>query len=680
MSVSGEGDAAPLDVDAFLAPRGAGSDLRFIVCGSASDGKSTLLDRLLRDSKSVSDHRPPAPEAGSRTYGARGDAADPAPPADDPRPERERGFASGVGYRHFETGKRKFVAVDMPGNVRHTSNMAEAASIADLALILVDAREGVPTQTRRHSYIVSLMGIRHVVLAVDNMDLVEYERQAFSSIVEAYETFARELGIERVDAVPVSALTGENLFVSGGRTPWYDGPTLIEILESAEIGGSAGTGAFRLAVDPVDGPDSEFHGFGGTVLSGAVERAMPVAVSPSGRTSTVGRILGPSGDLEEAVAGQSITVVLADDTDVSRGDMLSETDRLPDLADQFAAHLIWIDTDPMVPARRYSARFAGGSAVAQITELAHRVDLDGLGGMAAKTLKSNEIGYCKISLDRAVPFDPYEDNRATGAFVLIDPLSDAAVGAGVVRFALRRASNVVWQELRVDKEARSRAMGQRPCILWFTGLSGAGKSTIADRVEQKLQSLGSHTYLLDGDNVRHGLNRDLGFTEEDRVENIRRIAEVARLMADAGLIVIVSFISPFRSEREMARGLAEEGEFVEIFVDTPVEVCEARDPKGLYAKARRGDLVNFTGIDSPYEPPENPELRIDTTNTSVDEAADRVLESLVSARRAGGWSRRRATGSPGIGRGTNMASESVFVSDRNPSALASPSTMTEGNG
>ena len=620
MSVSRTGDAAPLDVDVFLAPRGAGSDLRFIVCGSADDGKSTLLGRLLHDSKSVFDDR----------------LSVSAPATDGPRSERERGYAGGVAYRYFETDKRKFVAVDAPGDLRYTRNMVEGASVADLALILVDARKGILTETRRQSYIVSLMGVRRAVLAVDRMDLVDYRRQTFSSIVEAYEPFARELGMERVDAVPVSAPTGENLFVSGGRMPWYDGPTLMEILESAETGGSAETGAFRLPAERVDGPDSVLNGFGGTVLSGTVERAMPVAVSPSGGTSTVERILGPSGDLEEAVAGQSIALVLADDIDVRPGDLLSGTDRLPDLADQFAAHLIWMDTDPMVPARRYSARFAAGSAVAQITELAHRVDVDDLGRMAAKTLKSNEIGYCKISLDRAVPFDPHEDNRATGAFVLTDPLTDATVGAGVIRFALRRASNVVWQALKVDKEARSRAMGQRPCILWFTGLSGAGKSTIADRVEQKLQSLGSHTYLLDGDNVRHGLNRDLGFTEEDRVENIRRIAEVARLMADAGLIVIVSFISPFRSEREMARGLAEEGEFVEIFVDTPVEVCEARDPKGLYAKARRGDLVNFTGIDSPYEPPENPELRIDTTNTSVDEAADRVLESLTGARRAGG--------------------------------------------
>ena len=627
---------APPDVDAFLGTRSGKVELRFVVCGSVDDGKSTLLGRLLYDSGNVFDDQYSAVEIESRTYGTQGDAVDLALLVDGLQAEREQGITIDVAYRYFETDKRKFVAIDVPGHVQYTRNMATGASNADLALILVDARKGVLTQTRRHSYIVSLMGIRHAVLAVNKMDLVDCDPQVFSSIVDAYEPLARELGIDRVTAIPVSALTGENVIVSGNDTPWYDGPTLMEILESAETGGSAGTGAFRLPVQWVNRPNSEFRGLSGTVSSGAVECGASVAVSPSGRVSKVERILGPSGDLERAVAGQSITLVLADDMDVSRGDMLSETDRLPDLADQFAAHLIWMDTHPMVPARSYLARFVGGSAVAQITELAHRVDVDDLGQMAAKTLETNEIGYCKISLDRAVPFDPFADNRATGAFVLIDRLTDATVGAGVIRFALRRASNVVWQALKVDKEARSRAMGQRPCILWFTGLSGAGKSTIADRVEQELQSLGKHTYLLDGDNVRHGLNRDLGFTEEDRVENIRRISEVARLMADAGLIVIVSFISPFRSEREMARGLAEEGEFVEVFVDTPVEVCEARDPKGLYAKARRGDLLNFTGIDSPYEPPENPELRIDTTNTSVDEAADQVLESLVSASSASG--------------------------------------------
>ena len=626
------GPAASRDLDAFLAARSGKAELRFVVCGSVDDGKSTLLGRLLYDSGSVFDDQFSAAEAESRTYGTQGDAVDLALLVDGLQAEREQGITIDVAYRYFETDKRKFVAVDAPGHVQYTRNMATGASNADLALILVDARKGILTQTRRHSYIVSLMGIRQAVLAVNKMDLVGYDRRAFSAAVDAYRPFARGLGIDRVTAVPMSALTGENVFVSGGGMPWYDGPTLMEILESAAPGASAGTGAFRLPVQWVSRPNSEFRGFSGTVSSGKVERGMPVTVSPPGRKSTVARIFGPSGDLERAKASQSITLTLADDVDVSRGHMIAGIDRPPEVADQFAAHLIWMDASPMLPKRSYLARFASASAVARITDLTHRIDVDDLGRLAAKTLELNEIGYCKISLDRAVPFDPYADNRRTGAFVLIDRFTDATVGAGVIRFGLHRASSVVWQALKVDKEARARAMGQRPRVLWFTGLSGAGKSTIADRVEQRLQSLGRHTYLLDGDNVRHGLNRDLGFTAGDRVENIRRIAEVARLMVDAGLIVIVSFISPFRSEREMARELVAEGEFAEIFVDTPVEVCEARDPKGLYAKARAGALANFTGIDSPYEPPTNPELRIDTTKTSADDAAERVLKFLQSAR------------------------------------------------
>ena len=623
--------AAPPDLDAFLAARSGKAEIRFVVCGSVDDGKSTLLGRLLYDSGSVFDDQFSAAESESRAYGTQGDAVDLALLMDGLQAEREQGITIDVAYRYFETDKRKFVAIDTPGHVQYTRNMATGASNADLALILVDARKGILTQTRRHSYIVSLMGIRQTVLAVNKMDLVDYNPQVFSSIVDAYVPFARGLGIDRVTAVPTSALTGENVFVSGGGMPWYQGPTLTEVLEDAETGGSDETGVFRLPVQWVNRPNSEFRGFSGAVSSGAVECGMSVTVSPPGEISTVARILGPSGDLQRAVAGQSITLVLADDVDVSRGDMITRTDRPPDVADQFAAHLIWLDANPMLPKRTYLARFASASAVARITELTHRIDVDNLGHLAAKTLELNEIGYCKVSLDRAVPLDPYADNRGTGAFVLIDRFTDATVGAGMIRFALHRASNVVWQSLKVDKQARSRAMGQGPRVLWFTGLSGAGKSTIADRVEQRLQSLGRHTYLLDGDNVRHGLNRDLGFTAGDRVENIRRIAEVARLMVDAGLIVIVSFISPFRSEREMARGLMEEGEFVEIFVDTPVDVCEARDPKGLYAKARAGALANFTGISSPYEPPVNPELRIDTTKTSVEEATGRVLEFLESA-------------------------------------------------
>ena len=619
---------APLDVDTFLATRDRKTELRFIVCGSVDDGKSTLLGRLLHDSGNVFDDQLSTVEAESRTYGTQGDATDLALLVDGLQAEREQGITIDVAYRYFETDRRKFVAIDAPGHEKYTRNMASGASNADAALILVDARRGILTQTRRHSCIVSLMGISQAVLAINKMDLVGYDPQVFASIVDAYRPFASELGIEEVAAIPLSALTGENVFAALGKTPWYDGPTLMEILQTLKTGEEKQPGAFRLPVQRVNRPNSEFRGFSGTVASGTVARRMPIVVSPSGDTSTVVRILGPSGDLERAVAGQSITLMLADDIDVSRTDMIADGEQPPQLADQFAAHMVWMDARPMLPERAYLARFASASAVAQVTDLSHRLDVDSLSPFAASTLNLNEIGYCKISLDRPVPFDAFGENRRTGSFVLIDRFTDATVGAGMIRFALRRASNVVWQDLKIDKAARMRAIGQRPCILWFTGLSGAGKSTIADRVEQKLHALGRHTYLLDGDNVRHGLNKDLGFTEADRVENIRRISEVAKLMVDAGLIVIVCFISPFRSEREIARGMVEENEFVEIFVDTPAEVCEARDPKGLYAKARKGDLLNFTGIDSPYEPPANPDLRIETTKTSAEEAAEQVVQLL----------------------------------------------------
>ena len=615
-------------IDAFLASRDRKELLRFIVCGSVGDGKSTLLERLLSDSKAVLVDRDPAAEAESRSRGTRGDAVDLALPVDGLQAEPEQGID--IAHRHFETGDRAFIAVDAPGHERYTRNTVAGASTADLALILVDARKGVLTRTRRHSHIVSLMGIRQVILAVNKMDLVDYDRAVYRSIVDEYDAFARELGIETVTAVPLSALTGENVVAGQGATPWYEGPTLIEILHGVEVGRDAEADGFRLPVQRVNRPNSEFRGFSGTVASGSVEPGMQVVVSPSGGTTAVARILGPAGDLERAVSGQAVTLVLADDIDIGRGDMIAAADRPPELADQFAAHLIWMDPQPMLPERPYLVRFASASAVAQVTDLTHRVDVDTLGRFAAKTLRLNEIGYCKISLDRPVPFDPYAANRRTGAFVLIDRFTSATVGAGVIGFALRRASNVAWQDLKVDKAARARAIGQQPCVMWLTGLSGAGKSTIADRVEQKLQALGRHTYILDGDNVRHGLNRDLGFTDRDRVENIRRIAEVAKLMVDAGLIVIVSFISPFRSERRMARESMEEGEFLEIFVDTPLAVCETRDPKGLYAKARKGDLVNFTGIDSPYEPPEGPDLRIDTTAKTADLAADEVVRLLES--------------------------------------------------
>lgn len=529
------------DSQASLASRNRKRELRFVICGSVDDGKSTLLGRLLRASRTVLRDRSPAAGTESRMRGARGDGLDSALPVDGLQANGEPGAIIDAACRVFERVGREFTAIDVPGHEQHTRTLVAAASHADLAILLVDARKGILTQTRRHSHIVWLTGIRQVILAVNKMDLVGYRQDAFSSIVDDYAPFARELGIERVHAVPLSALRGANVFARPDRAPWYDGPTLMELLEAVEIG-PAGTG------------------------------------------------------------------------------------RPPEVADQFAAHLIWMDAQPMLPERSYLARFASASALARVTDLTHRVDVDTLGRFAAKTLELNEIGYCKISLDRPVPFDSHGDIRRTGAFVLIDRSTQAAVGAGMIGFALRRAGNVVWQELKTDKAERARAIGQKPCVLWLTGLSGAGKSTIADRLEQKLRALGKHTYVLDGDNVRHGLNRDLGFTDRDRVENIRRVSEVAKLMVDAGLIVIVSFISPFRSEREMARNLVEEGEFFEIFVDTPLDVCEARDPKGLYVKARRGEIPNFTGIDSPYEAPNDPDLRIDTTKSSAEQAAQSVVE------------------------------------------------------
>ena len=619
---------APEDIAAFLAAQDRKDQLRFVICGSVDDGKSTLLGRLLYDSKTVFEDQVSAARSESRTYGTQGDAVDLALLVDGLQAEREQGITIDVAYRYFESDRRRFIAIDTPGHEQYTRNMATGASNADVALVLVDARKGILTQTRRHAYIVRLLGIRRVILAVNKMDLAGYDQDVFRSIVADFGTVADALDLAEVTAVPLSALKGENVLVRGGSMPWYRGPTLMEVLEAVPVGEGEQAGAFRLPVQWVNRPNPDFRGFSGTVASGSVRRGEAVVVSPSGRQTAVARILGPSGDLEQAVAGQAVTLVLADEVDVSRGDMLASPDRPPELSDQLAAHLVWMDTHPMLPGRPYLVRFASASAVAQVTDLTHRIDVDTMGRLAAKSLHLNEVGYCKLSLDRPVPFDAYSLNRKTGAFVLIDRFTNATVGAGIAAFGLRRAGNIVWQDMRIDKAMRARAIGQRPCVLWMTGLSGAGKSTIADRVEQKLHLTGMHTYLLDGDNVRHGLNKDLGFTDQDRVENIRRVAEVAKLMVDAGLVVIVSFISPFRSERELARGLLEAGEFHEVFVDTPLAVCEERDPKGLYARARNGELARFTGIDSPYEPPLAPALRIDTTAMTVDQAADEVIRLL----------------------------------------------------
>ena len=625
--------AAAADMEAFLDQQDKKDQLRFLTCGSVDDGKSTLLGRLLHDSKTVFEDQLSAAEAESRKFGTQGEKVDLALLVDGLQAEREQGITIDVAYRYFETPRRKFIAADTPGHEQYTRNMATGASTAELAVILVDARKGVLTQTKRHSYIVSLLGIRHVVLAVNKMDLVDYDQAVFDPIAAEYRVFTEALGIEDIRSVPLSALTGENVFAAQGAMPWYDGPPLMEILETIEIDRDDLAKDFRLPVQRVNRPDSDFRGFSGTVASGSLARGETVTASLSGKTSTVARILGPSGELDRATAGQAVTLVLADEIDISRGDLIAAGESRPEVADQFAAHVIWMDGEAMLPERPYVARFATATAIAQVTDLTHRVDVNTLDHLAAKTLELNEVGYCKIALDRPVPFDAYADNRETGAFVLIDKFTNATVAAGVIDFALRRASNIAWHDMKVDKVARARANEQKPCVLWFTGLSGAGKSTVADRLEQKLHASGKRTYLLDGDNVRHGLNKDLGFTDQDRVENIRRVAEVARLTVDAGLIVLVSFISPFRSERQMARALMEEDEFVEIFVDTPLEVCEQRDPKGLYKKARAGELKNFTGIDSEYETPLNAELTLKSGEADVDALVDQVIDYLKDSGR-----------------------------------------------
>jgi bifunctional enzyme CysN/CysC len=542
--------------------------------------------------------------------------------------EREQGITIDVAYRFFSTDRRKFIVADTPGHEQYTRNMVTGASTADVAVILVDARKGVLTQTRRHSYIVSLLGIRHVVLAINKMDLMEYSQQTFDDIVAAYREFAQQIGLANIVAVPLSALRGDNMLERSSRMPWYQGPTLMEYLESVEIEDDLQHKPFRMPVQWVNRPNQDFRGFAGTIASGAIRRGDTVRALPSGRQSRVTRIVGYESDLETAVAGQSITLTLADEIDVSRGDVLAAADSPPAVSDQFQATIIWMHDEPMLRGRPYIIKLGTRTLTGSITTPRHKVNVNTLERLAAKQLELNEIGVCNLSFDRAIPFDAYADNRETGGFILIDKLSNDTVGAGLLNFALRRAENIHWQALDVNKTARSSLKGQRACVLWFTGLSGAGKSTVANLVEKRLHAVGRHTYTLDGDNVRHGLNKDLGFTDADRVENIRRVAEVSKLMVDAGLIVLVSFISPFRSERRLARELMQPGEFLEVFVDTPLAEAEKRDVKGLYKKARRGELKNFTGIDSPYEPPEHPEIHLHTVLQSPEEAAEQILKTL----------------------------------------------------
>ncbi len=602
--------------------------LRFITCGSVDDGKSTLIGRLLHDSKQLFDDQLAALASDSKRHGTRGGEIDYALLLDGLSAEREQGITIDVAYRYFDTERRKFIVADCPGHEQYTRNMATGASTADLAVVLVDARKGLLTQTRRHSYIVSLLGIGHVVLAVNKMDLVDYQQPVFDEIVEGYRALAQQLGIAQVTCIPLSALNGENLSQRSDAMPWYQGPSLLEHLESVAVQ-VPGTGSgLRLPVQWVSRPNQNFRGFAGTIAAGEVKAGDAVVALPSGRRSRVASVLGADGLVELAGVGQPVTVTLEDEIDIGRGDVIAAADDPPEVSDQFAAHLLWMDDAPLLPGRPYWLQIGTRSVPATVSEIKYRVDVNTQEHLAAKRLELNEVAYVNLSLDEPIAFAAYAENRTLGGFILIDRHSNDTVAAGTLDFALRRAGNVHWQHLDVDRAARARIKGQQPRVLWFTGLSGAGKSTVANLVDKRLHALGYHTFILDGDNVRHGLNRDLGFTDEDRVENVRRVAEVARLMADAGLIVLVSFISPFRAERRMARELFAEGEFLEVFVDVPLAVAEERDVKGLYRKARAGQIPNFTGIDSPYEKPERAEMTLDAGVESPEQLAARVLERL----------------------------------------------------
>ena len=622
-------DLIATDINAYLHQHQHKSLLRFITCGSVDDGKSTLIGRLLYDAKMLFEDQLAAIEADSKKWGTQGGDIDFALLVDGLAAEREQGITIDVAYRYFSTDRRKFIVADTPGHEQYTRNMVTGASTADVAVILIDARKGVLTQTRRHSLLVSLIGIRSVVLAINKMDLVDYSQATFNRILDEYRAFAQGIGLGSITAIPLSALKGDNMLAPSERTPWHTGPTLMGYLETVELDETRQQlGPLRLPVQWVNRPDLNFRGFAGRLASGVVRPGDRVRIQPSGRESTVARIVSAGGDLPLAVAGQSITLTLTDEVDISRGDVISAGDSPAEVADQFEATLVWMAEEPMYPGRPYRLKIGTRTVNATITEPKYRINVNTGEHLAAKQLALNEIGEVNLSLDRPIAFDAYQANREMGGFILIDRLSNATVGAGMLRFALRRAHNIHLQHVDVDKATRAAHKGQRAAVVWLTGLSGAGKSTIANLVEKRLHAMGRHTYLLDGDNVRHGLNRDLGFTEADRVENIRRVAEVARLMVDAGLIVITAFISPFRAERAMARALVAEGEFVEVHVDTPLAVAEQRDVKGLYKKARRGELKNFTGIDSPYEAPEAPELCVNTTHASADEAAELVIAQL----------------------------------------------------
>jgi len=619
------------DIDAYLDQHQHKSLLRFITCGSVDDGKSTLIGRLLYDSKMIFEDQLAALEADSKRVGTQGQNIDFALLVDGLAAEREQGITIDVAYRFFSTEKRKFIVADTPGHEQYTRNMVTGASTADLAIILIDARKGVLTQTRRHSYLAHLLGIRNIVLAVNKMDLVDYDERVFDQIVADYREFAATIGIEEFTAMPISGFKGDNITAASANTPWYEGAPLVEHLEAVEINAVADQAKpFRMAVQWVNRPNLDFRGFSGQIASGKLTVGDAVRILPSGKTSTVARIVTMDGDFDEAVAGQSVTLCFADEIDCSRGDVIAASDNPPEAADQFEASIVWMSDNALIPGRGYWLKLGTQMVSATIQEPKYTINVNTMEHLACKTLDLNAIGVAEITTDKAIVFEAYEDSRTLGGFILIDKITNNTVAAGMLNFSLRRAQNVHWQALDISREAHAGLKNQKPAILWFTGLSGSGKSTIANLVEKKLHQMNRHTFLLDGDNVRHGLNKDLGFTEADRIENIRRVGEVSKLMADAGLIVITAFISPFRAERQMVRDMLPEGEFIEIFIDTPLEEAERRDVKGLYKKARSGELKNFTGIDSPYEAPEAAELRIDTMAMTPEQAADAIVEALLA--------------------------------------------------
>ncbi len=618
------------DIDAYLEQHQHKSLLRFITCGSVDDGKSTLIGRLLYDSKMIFEDQLAALESDSARHGTQGTEIDFALLVDGLAAEREQGITIDVAYRFFTTEKRKFIVADTPGHEQYTRNMVTGASTADLAVILIDARKGVLQQTRRHSYLVHLLGIRHVVLAVNKMDLVSYDQATFDAILSDYRAFATTIGISDFTAIPISGFKGDNITALSANTPWYSGSALIEHLETVEVDAAAAQSQpFRMPVQWVNRPNLDFRGFAGQIASGVVRPGDAVRIVPSGKTSTVKTITTFDGDLDEAVAGQSVTLTLADEVDCSRGDLIAAAGDPPQASDQFCATFVWMDEEALKPGRGYWLKLGTQMVTATVQPPKYEIDVNSLEHLAAKTLTLNAIGVAEFATDRPIAFEPYATNRQLGGFILIDKFTNATVAAGMIEFNLRRADNVHWQPVAITRDDHAGMKNQKPKVLWFTGLSGSGKSTIANEVEKQLFVMNRHTFLLDGDNVRHGLNRDLGFTEADRIENIRRVGEVAKLMADAGLIVLTAFISPFRAERQMVREMLPQGEFIEIFVDTPLSVAEARDVKGLYKKARSGQLKNFTGIDSPYEPPETPEIRVNTVDMTPEEAARYIIQQIL---------------------------------------------------